>query len=570
MTPLNHRRIPDLPDRPRISPTAGQVHRSYTAGRQHFSRAIKDVPVDMTVTTTNPIPETLTAHLRIMRHVAEDSLATEEQFKVIGEKTLQAEVVFKEPGLYSFRSEYSVDRGATWLQDSVPDAWTLVDPPLVDGLRLYTMIPKVSGTITDWIADLKRIADMGFNTIHLLPVTTQDTSKSPYSAKDLFSVDPSYLDKDRGDYISQMDQFVSAASTHKLQLCFDLVLNHVGVDSLIAKKAPEWIVPDQNQPDGLMRARYWSGDGWHNWDDLVLINYEHPTESVRSEIWSYMTDYALFWANYASQCGGIVRLDNLHGSDPNFMKALSVSLRTEYPEVALLAEYFTDEQTILNTVPDWGLNLLLATPWEHKFVPELREHLRYIQRVSGQIRYFTPITSHDSGSPAQEFGSPDSTIPRYIAAALMGTGATGIVQGVEYGVQSKVEFIGPTAKADFPPIARFGDFIHRVNAILTNNSAFRTGNCTFVDNAHDGIIAGFRKDSDTDSLGFLVASNFDIHSHQNITIDLTQYLDEKGPFVTNEMLTGDILHFPTPIIYLDLAPCSAVVLQFSKSATTHD
>src|SRR6202034_1825428 len=123
------------------------------------------------------------------------------------------------------------------------------------------------------------------------------------------------------------------------------------VTSTMALRAPDWIVPDQNRPDGFRRAGYWSGQGWETWSDLVLINYEHPSDAIRSEIWSYMTDYALFWTKYADDTGGLVRFDNLHSSDPDFMSALMTAIHEEYPDVAVLGEYFTDDQTILRTVP---------------------------------------------------------------------------------------------------------------------------------------------------------------------------------------------------------------------------
>jgi len=56
-----------------------------------------------------------------------------------------------------------------------------------------------------------------------------------------------------------------------------------------------------------------------------------------------------------------VRFDNLHSSDPDFIQALTKALHAEYPAVGLLAEYFTDETTLLHTGPQWGLNLNLAT-----------------------------------------------------------------------------------------------------------------------------------------------------------------------------------------------------------------
>ena len=38
----------------------------------------------------------------------------------------------------------------------VPDAYVLVDPPQVEHLRMYTLIPSVSGTIGDWSKELHK------------------------------------------------------------------------------------------------------------------------------------------------------------------------------------------------------------------------------------------------------------------------------------------------------------------------------------------------------------------------------------------------------------------------------
>jgi len=324
-------------------------------------------------------------------------------------------------------------------------------------------------------------------------------------------------------------------------------------------------VPDQSQTDGFRRARYWTDGGWKTWNDLVLINYEHPSEMIRSEIWAYMIDYALFWAKYADYTGGFVRFDNLHSSNPEFVQALTKALHSELPEVAVVAEYFTDEVTLLRTGPQWGLNLVLATPWSYKFVAELRTYLNYIHRVSNHVRYYMPITSHDSGSPAQEFGTADSTIPRYVAAALLGTGATGMPQGVELGERERVDFIGREAKMVFPSEPRFAPIIGQVNAILAEHRAFRCGgNCEFVDSGHDAIIAAFRRDPSDEAGGFLVVCNFDTRSQQGITIDLNAFLGAARPTEFSDLLAGKTQAVSSELLGLWLPPCSAQVLMFAR------
>jgi Glycogen debranching enzyme, glucanotransferase domain len=565
--PVKHHKIPVLPEYPRIRPIAGNIFRSYPVGRQSFSRACQGEILTLTITTEDPLPGNIHANLVTTLNSNGGNEWNTIPFVRDNAHRLVCRITPKLSGLYSFRAEFSMDKGTSWLRDSVPDAWVLIDPPQVDGLCLYTMIPTVSGSLADWKVDLKRIREMGFNAIHLLPITTLDTSESPYAARDLFDVDQSYLaEGSKLDGLSQLEEYIEEAKTLNIRLCFDLVLNHVGVHSTMAQRAPDWIIPDPDQQDGFMRARYWSSQGWRTWNDLILINYEHPSEEIRSEIWAYMTDYTLFWAKYANYTGGFVRFDNLHSSNPDFVQSLTTTLHSEYPGVGIIAEYFIDETTLLLTGPKWGLNLNLATPWNYKFVPQLREYLNYIHRVSKHIRYFMPITSHDSGAPAQEFGSADSTVPRYVAAALLGTGATGIVQGVEFGEKERIRFIGRKKKMSYPYAPRFAQFIKQVNVILTDYPAFRRGeNCQFVDNGHPAIIAAFRKETGIQESGFLVVCNFDIQNLQSIEVNLSPFLGTNGPFPCIELLSGESQIIKNPHLQLQLLPCTAKVLRFSKS-----
>jgi hypothetical protein len=562
----HHRKIPVLPESPIVLPIAGHISRSYPVGRLSFSRAFQWEAFSLIISSEDPLPDNIMANMITTINSNGDKTWDTIPFSNINERMLECRVTPKHPGLHSFRAEFSLDKGTTWIRDTVPDAWVLIDPPQVDGLLIYTMIPNVSGTITDWKSDLKRIRNMGFNAVHLLPITALDTSQSPYAAKDLFQIDKSYLTEGyEKDGLSQLEEYIQEARRLKIRLCFDVVLNHVGVNSKMVHRAPDWIVPDQNQTDGFRRAGYWSEHGWRNWNDLVLINYEHPSELIRSKIWAYMTDYALFWAKYANDTGGFVRFDNLHSSDQEFVQMLTSALHTTFPEVGILAEFFTDETTLLHTGTQWGLNLNLATPWNYKFVPQLRDYLIYIHRISRHIRYFMPVTTHDSGTPAQEFACVDSTIPRYVAAALLGTGATGITQGVEFGLKEQVGFIGRQPKLLFPSEARFEKFICHVNTILVDYPAFRCGdNLSFVDNGHQAVIAAFRRDAGTQLIGFLVVCNFDIHLPHQIGVDLSSFLGSEGPFTCTDLLSGERQEFPLSRLELMLSPCTAKVLKFYR------
>ena len=562
-----HRRIPVLPKRPIAASIARRISRSYPVGKKNISRACKGKVMTLTITADEKLPENIRANI-ITTMYSKDGTSWEKiPFMQEDEWTLVCKLKPKYAGLRTFRAEFSVDDGKSWFRDAVSDAWVLVDPRQVDGLRLYTLIPNISGTISDWKTDLTRIKALGFNAIHLLPITTQDTSQSPYSAKDLFQIDPSYLDKKTTlTSWEQLDEFVEEARRLHIRICFDLVLNHIGVDSTMSQRAPDWIMPDSQKENGMRRAGYWCENGWQFWEDLVLINYEHPSRAIRSEIWTYMIEYALFWAKYANYTEGFVRFDNLHSSNPDFVEELTGKLNVKYPNVGIIAEYFTDENTLLHTGMRWGLNLNLATPWDYKFVPQLREYLKNIHRISTHVRYYMPVTSHDSGVPAQEFGSAEATIPRYVAASLLGTGATGIVQGVEYGEKQKINFIGVQPKREFPAQAVFGNFLAKVNAILAAYPTFRRGgNCLFVDKGHDAILAAFRKSTGKNLYGFLVVCNFDIGAEQRIQIDLASNICSDGTVSYYDLLSDRAGVFPVSQIELLLAPSSAQVIMLTPA-----
>ncbi|MCX5691770.1 MAG: hypothetical protein NTV94_18585, partial [Planctomycetota bacterium] len=179
----------------------------------------------------------------------------------------------------------------------------------------------------------------------------------------------------------------------------------------------------------------------------------------------------------------------------------------------------------------------------------------------------------------QEFGGAESTVPRYVAAALLGTGATGIVQGVEAGILEKVRFTGLGTKMNWNGPSRFAKFFAAVNALLVAHEAFRNPgpgcNCQFVDDGHDAIIAAYRRNPGLcfDSHctgpaadgGFLVVCNFDTHSTQQIELDLARVLGGRGMFAGEELLTGSGARYESERLTLRLQPCEAMVIRFTRT-----
>lgn len=471
---------------------------------------------------------------------------------------------FNKCGLFEFKIKYSYDSGKSWFWDAGPVRKVFVDPPNMRSLRVYTLVPTVSGSISDWKKKLSEIKGYGFNALHLLPVTRMGTSESPYSAADLFEIDPSYLDPGNpADGMAQFESFVEEAKKKGIRLFIDIVVNHINPESTVARECSDWIVRDQSEKDGLKRAGCYHKNSWIKWEDLVLVNYTSTDPGMRYEIWNYMYHYVDFWANYADYTGGGLRFDNLHSSDPTFMMYLTGKLKLDYPDLILIGEYFSSSEDFYKNVPDWQLNLILGNPWEYRPAPELRRYLSTIH-TQGGLKYFLPLTTHDTGSPSQEYGSVCSTIPRYMIYALMGTGQTGIVQGSETGIEKKIEFIGRKKPPFTPGNTDFSSFFKMVNRLLEEESVFHdVGNIQFIDNNHPSVLAVVRSDAAGKSAWLLLA-NLDIYNGATLVMNQKDFRLPFKWFRLVNIETGREIDVRDMVFDFSLDPCGIKIFRIKE------
>jgi hypothetical protein len=516
---IHRKPIPALPSTDARIGEQGSVRRSFDPAQGNPLRLLRGEMLTLTVEFADPPKQaSVVCYTNLNR---QDGAWRPLRFKRQG-TVFRFSARAETCGVYGFRIKYTFNRGATWIWDRAPLVYVHVDPKAAKDIRCYTMLPTVSGKTDQWIDRLDHIKRLGFNMVHLLPVTRMDRSESPYSAEDLFSLDLSFFNAAEGaDGLDELERFVVAAKARRLGLCIDLVLNHVGPGSLIGQRVPEWIMPDENEPDGMQRSGCWHMNQWLKWRDLVKIYYDHPNKEARQAIWSYMSAYALFWANYADYTGGMVRLDNLHNSDEDFIAFLLGELRAAYPNLVIHAELFSDANTVLRRAKQWDLNLFLANPWEHPYAEDLREYLGYCHDIGARVPHYMPVITHDTGAPAELFGSARAVVPRYFVTALMSGGQTGLVQGAEHGVPGKVPFIGRNRPFPYRRDEWIEQQITRINVVLASHECLHTwGNIRFVDGDHGAVIGAYRAPGGAPARGLLLFANLDTEKPQELAIDM--------------------------------------------------
>lgn len=484
------------------------------------------------------------------------------RFKWEKSRTYSLSYQVKNCGSFKFKLKYSLDKGRTWYWDRVPFSQAIVDPAGLQDIRMYTLIPRVSGAIYDWTEKLTQIAGLGFNAVHLLPITSRDASESPYAAHDLFTIDKSYGAIGRYSALTDFEGFIVKARELGIRLCFDLVLNHIGVGSKMVRMCPEWIVPDMGEEDGMKRASCWHMNCSLKWGDLVKIYYDHPHPEIRRDIWDYMKKYALFWSHFANLTGGMIRLDNLHASHEGFIADLLGELRSAYPDLIIAGEFFSDFNTIMRKASEGQVNLFSANPWEYPYAGDLRNYLRYIHHVGRKVRYYLPITTHDTGAPAQLFGKAEAAVPRYAVTALMGTGQTGIVQGVEQGHPEKIEFIGMGQKYEFREQESISTGIRSINRVFAEAELFRQpGNLEFIDADHGAVLGALRLPEEENERGYLIFANLDIQNAYRLTVDISSFLKHRERVLLEDRLNGAVRESPVNEIEIEIEPCGVRIFR---------
>jgi hypothetical protein len=433
---------------------------------------------------------------------------------------IQKNAVLDRPDLYRLRCfdpECSEASGAATHTEANERIYFVANPPV--DLRMYTLIPRICGPIRGWVDQLDRIEGMGFNALQLLPITEMGPSASPYAISDHFAIDPSYGDGNPAELLESFDAFIEECARRSLRVCVDLALNHFAVDGKATVAHRDWLEEDASEPDGIRRAGWSDGETWYTWRDLALLDFSPFSGKAQDELEAYLDRYAIFWAERAGATNGLIRLDNLHSSNQPYMSRLLKTLRRKFPNVLILGELFGDERMIVQTANSMGVNLLLGTPWEHKFVPELRSYLQYVHRMYDRLHFHFPVSSHDSGTIVEEFGSPLATAPRLVVSTLLGSGSTGMVQGIEYGAETKIEFIGPVTDYSVIGNSDFSALVSALNSLHAADPIFRrAGNVLFIDRQHVAIIAGLRIDPATGKPGYLVVVNFDTVHPQTIVL----------------------------------------------------
>ena len=208
--------------------------------------------------------------------------------------------------------------------------------------------PKKSATWKDCENQLDYIANLGFDTVYLVPihpigVTNRKGANNALHAKVDKKGKPlepgcpyAVGNKNGGHYdvdpelgsMKDFEHFAKAARKKGLRLALDIALN-CSPDHPYVKSHPEWFY---HEPDGSIK---FAENPPKKYEDIYPFDYYNKNYKA---LWQEIENIILFWADKGIE---IFRIDNPHTKPFPFWEWLIADVKEKRPELVFLAEAFT-------------------------------------------------------------------------------------------------------------------------------------------------------------------------------------------------------------------------------------
>lgn len=220
-----------------------------------------------------------------------------------------------------------------------------IAPPSNGILKLYNQFPRrYTGGLLEMIADLPRIAKIGFNAVWLNPIQIPGEAykKDGISKGSLYAMadDELFNDQffpginDHQQRVKLVQEYTCTARTLGLIPLFDLVLNHVAKDSPLSEKFQKYLKTAENKPiKGFSKAKSKEKE----WEDVIPFNYEteENREYIINNLWKSFIDKYIQQYGFAG-----VRVDAITSINTELQNAV-FNLLKEKTDPVILGELMT-------------------------------------------------------------------------------------------------------------------------------------------------------------------------------------------------------------------------------------
>lgn len=436
-----------------------------------------------------------------------------------------------------------------------------VDPLYARVGTWYEMWPKSQGndstksaTWKDCEKQLDYIAQMGFDTVYLVPihpigVTNRKGANNALHAKTdkkgkplepgcpyavgnkhggHFAVDPEL------GSMKDFERFAKTARSKGLRLALDIALN-CSPDHPYVKDHPEWFY---HEPDGSIK---FAENPPKKYEDIYPFDYYNENYKA---LWQEIENIILFWADKGID---IFRIDNPHTKPFPFWEWLIADVKEKRPEVVFLAEAFTRPK-MMHRLAKAGFDMSYtyftwrSEKWEfEEYLKELtqsnaKEYMRGI---------FFPTTPDIFPKYLAFQGAPAFQLRYFLAATL--SSLTGLYNGYELceNIPSPIkEELQDSEKYQYKvhdwKAPGIREFIRKINEARLSHPALQEyDNLEFHYAANDQLMV-YSKILGEDRI--LCIANMNMHEAQEgiVELDMAKLgLEEDAFYFLKDVITGD-------------------------------
>lgn len=433
--------------------------------------------------------------------------------------------------------------------------------------------PKKSATFKDCEARLDYIADMGFDTIYLVPIhpigitnrkgannalhaKTDKNGKPlepgcPYAVGNKFgghfAVDPEL------GTMKDFEHFAKTARAKGLRLALDIALN-CSPDHPYAKKHPEWFY---HEPDGTIK---FAENPPKKYEDIYPFDYYNKNFKA---LWKEIRDIILFWADKGIE---IFRIDNPHTKPFPFWEWLIREIKEVRPELVFLAEAFTRPK-MMHRLAKEGFDMSYTYfAWrEQKW--EFEQYFKELTQTNAKeyMRGILFPTTPDIFPKYLANQGPAQFKQRYFLAGTLSS-LTGMYNGYELceNIPSPVkEELLDSEKYqykvhDWDSPVNIRDFVRRVNNAKLDHPALQEYDNLEFHAADNSNLMVYSKKKGDDVI--LCVANMDMHNAQEGTIALDMGklgLENDAFFFVKDLITDESYVFRGSHNFVRLDPNKA-------------
>lgn len=408
----------------------------------------------------------------------------------------------------------------------------IVDPEKARFSSWYELFPRSqspdpnrSGNFQDVVAQLPRIAQMGFDILYLPPIHPigRSNRKGPNNTLEVGPNNPGSpwaIGNENGGHkaiepslgtFQDFGQLVETAKNLGISIALDFAIQ-CSPDHPYVKQHPEWFFV---RPDGTIK---YAENPPKKYQDIYPINFYCENHEA---LWEELKSIVLFWAEKGVR---IFRVDNPHTKPFPFWEWLIGGVKQQYPETIFLAEAFTRPKVMRNLAKLGFTQSYTYFTWRNERW-ELIEYLTELTQSEMKEYYHgnlwpnTPDILHEF---LQKGGLPAFRLRLALAATL--SSCYGIYSGYELGINTPMregseEYLNSDKYQvnyyNWKQPHYLGDYITKINYIRHNNRALQLyDNLSFYRaDANEQIMVYGKTTPEKDNI-ILVVVNLDPHNVQ--------------------------------------------------------